>query len=243
MTRKLLILSAASFALFVGCAQANDAAESAKQSAVETTQNVVKTAQASATKTSTEAVKGLIIQGVGANISDAPSGVYKSDLTHAYLTFQYLHQGYARPTIRWNDFEAVIDLDSENPTQSKLSVTIETDSIDSAVEAFDRHLVSDQFFDAENHPEITFVSETLVQDITGEGTLTGILTMKGVSKPVTLDVKLNKVGQHFQSKKPILGISATTQIKRSEWGLGKYTPLVGDEVDISIEAEFVKADE
>jgi len=67
--------------------------------------------------------------------------------------------------------------------------------------------------------------------------------MKGITKPVTLDVVLNKVGQHFRSKKPIFGISATGNIKRSDWDLGLYTPHVGDDVDITIEIEFVKEGE
>ena len=64
--------------------------------------------------------------------------------------------------------------------------------------------------------------------------------MKGITKPVVLDVTLNKVGENFRSKKPMIGISAKTRIKRSDWDLGKYTPLVGDDVDISIEVEFIK---
>ena len=64
--------------------------------------------------------------------------------------------------------------------------------------------------------------------------------MKGITKPVKLDVTLNKVGENFRSKKPMMGISAKTRIKRSEWDLGKYTPLVGDDVDIKIEIEFIK---
>ncbi len=239
MTFKLLTLSVASFALFAACAQANDAA----QNAAETAQAVPKKLQATTVETSQEKVKDLIIQGGGAQISEAPAGIYKADPAHSYVTFQYLHQGYARPTLRWNEFDAEINVDPSKPTSSSLSVVIDATTIDSGVEAFDEHLLSEQFFDADNHPEITFESVNLTQDITGQGKLTGNLMMKGVSKPVTLDVTLNKVGEHFQSKKPIIGISATTQIKRSEWGLGKYTPLVGDEVDISIEAEFVKVDE
>ncbi len=238
MTFKSLILSSATLLLITGCAQANDTAQSAVKSASQSTSEAVtKVAQAGSDKAK-EAVAVL----PGAKISEAPAGIYKSEETHAYITFQYLHQGYARPTLRWNDFEATIDLKPNNPTDSTLSVTIDAASIDSGVDKFDEHLVSSDFFDVDNHPKITFESKELSQNLTGQGKLTGNLTMKGITKPVTLDVKLNKVGQHFQSKKPIIGISASTQIKRSDWDLGLYTPLVGDEVEISIEVEFIKDD-
>jgi len=68
----------------------------------------------------------------------------------------------------------------------------------------------------------------------------GDLTMKGITKPVTLNVTANKVGTS-RGGDPMFGISATTRILRSDWDLGKYTPIVGDEVDISIEIEFVRA--
>ena len=225
---KTLTLSIGALALITGCSLASDAAQKASDTTSQAASAVAQKAK--------EVVPG-------ANIGDAPAGVYKSEATHAYITFQYLHQGYARPTLRWNDFDATIDLNPSSPTASTLSVTIDAASIDSGVEKFDDHLVTADFFDVENHPEITFVSTKLSQGITGRGKLTGDLTMKGITKPVTLDVVLNKVGQHFRSKKPVFGISATGNIKRSDWDLGLYTPHVGDDVDITIEIEFVKEGE
>ena len=216
-------------ALLTACSQASDAANSAADTASE------KASQAASAVA--QKAKDVV---PGANISDAPAGIYKSEASHAYITFQYLHQGFTRPTLRWNEFEATVNLDPENPTDSTLSVTIEADSIDSGVAKFDEYLVSPDFFDVDNHPEITFVSKNLSQGLTGRGKLTGDLTMKGITKPVTLDVTLNKVGNHFRSKKPMMGISATGKLKRSDWDLGLYTPNVGDDVDISIEVEFIK---
>jgi len=216
----------------MGCAQA----ESAATNAAETT----KVAASQATEKAKDTMAAAKPSAPGVDISTAPAGTYKSEATHAYITFQYLHQGYARPTLRWNDFEAVVELNPENPTASTLNVTIDTASIDSGVENFDKHLVSADFFAAEAHPKITFNSTSLNQIVTGTGRVTGDLTMKGITKPVELDVVLNKVGENFRSKKPMIGISAKTRIKRSDWDLGKYTPIVGDDVDISIEVEFIK---
>ena len=231
-----LTTSILAFGFLAGCAQAEQASQKVTTSAAEATDtiksasNVVKTAAKSTAKTTQS----------GVSIHTAVPGVYKSEASHAYITFQYLHQGYARPTLRWNDFDATVNLDPSNPTASTLNVVIDTASIDSGVEKFDQHLVSPDFFDAAAHPKITFNSTSLIEASTGKGSITGDLTMKGITKPVELFVTLNKVGENFRSKKPMIGISATAKLKRSDWDLGKHTPLVGDDVDISIEVEFIK---
>lgn len=228
MTLKPLIISAASFVLLCACSQAQGTAQNVAQDVTKTAANVVKDSSASSP---------------GADIAQALSGVYLSQDAHAYITFQYLHQGFSRPILRWNDFKAVIELDADNPAESTLAVTIDAESIDSGVDKFDDHLLSADFFDADTYPEITFVSQKLTQDSTGSGTLIGDLSMKGITKPVTLDVTLNKVGESFPDKVPMIGISATGTLKRSDWDLGLYTPNVGDEVSLNIQVEFAKQDE
>lgn len=235
MTFKPFILSAATIALLTACGQVKDVA----QEAADTASSAANSAVNSVAETAKDAADLL----PGADISQALSGTYVSEDAHAYITFQYLHQGFSRPILRWNAFEAIVDLDADNPTASTLSVTIETDSIDSGVDKFDDHLLSADFFDADTYPEITFVSDELSQGLTGRGTLTGNLTMKGITKPVTLDVTLNKVGESFPDKIPMIGISATGTLKRSDWDLGLYTPNVGDEVNLNIQVEFIKKDE
>ena len=228
--------------LITGCSQAQTAANKVDDVAAVTVQKTSPAAEDGVNKVralSKDGVKGKPSRP-GVDVSTAPAGVYKSEATHAYITFQYLHQGYARPTLRWNEFDAVVDLNPTDPMNSSLNVTIDASSIDSGVEKFDEHLVGADFFDVANHPSITFKSTEMDQLRVGHGRVTGDLTMKGITKPVKLDVTLNKVGENFRSKKPMMGISAKTRIKRSEWGLGKYTPLVGNDVDIKIEIEFIK---
>lgn len=98
------------------------------------------------------------------------------------------------------------------------------------------------FFDVENHPEMTFKSTAV--EVTGEDTanITGDLTILGVSKPVTLAVKHNKSGEHPFNGKFMSGFSATTTINRSEWGMNYGLPAVGDAVEIRIEVEGIRED-
>lgn len=230
--------------LLVGCAQAENAAESAaaatKEAASQVAEKTTEMAKDTATA-ATDAAKSMKPSAPGADISEAPSGTYTAEMTHAYIAFSYSHQGYSNPILRWGDFNATLDLDSANPENSSLMVEIPVSSIDSGVPKFDEHLVSADFFDAENHPTITFKSTDMRQIITGRGKVTGDLTIKGVTKPITLDVTLNKVGKHFRSGKDMFGISATGNLKRSEHGVDKYAPM-GDDVKLMIEVEFQKAD-
>ncbi|ADM09098.1 putative secreted protein [Parvularcula bermudensis HTCC2503] len=166
------------------------------------------------------------------------SGTYVLEPTHAYVVFQYDHLGYSRPVIGFTDFDATVELDKETPTNSSLTVTIDPASIDSGVEDFDEHLVSADMFDVETYPEISFTSTSIELDTPTTGTLTGDLTMKGVTKPVTLDVTLNGAGVHPRSELDHFGISARGTLMRDEWNLGYATPAVGNEVELIIETEF-----
>lgn len=168
----------------------------------------------------------------------APSGTYDVDKGHAYIVFTYVHQGYSKPLLRWRDWASSLTWDNENPENSSVSVDIKTAKIDTGVDIFDEHLRAGNWFDAENHPDISFKSTSVTKSSDTAGTLTGDLTIKGVTKPVTLDVVFNKAGFSQRSNAHKLGFSATGSLKRSDWGLGNYAPSVGDNVDLTIEAEY-----
>lgn len=173
------------------------------------------------------------------DLSKAPAGEYTLDKTHGYITFSYLHQGYSRPWLRFRDIDATLTIDDKDINQSSVVVEIDAASIDSGVDIFDEHLVGDKHFHVEKYPKINFKSVSLKTD--GKTfTMLGELTMKGTTKSVELEGTFNKGGNHFKTKKPILGFSATASLKRSDWGLGSYVPMVGDKVDVVIEMEFVQ---
>lgn len=174
----------------------------------------------------------------------APSGEYTSEDTHRYITFSYWHQGLSRPHVRWRDWDATLSWDADNPANSSVSVVIDATSVDTGVDIFDEHIQGDNFFDTENHPEITFVSTGAEQIEEGEGEITGDLTIKGVTKPVTLSVVYNTSVDDTRNSLHKIGFSATASVKRSDFDMGAYVPMVGDDIDIVIEAEFMKpADE
>ncbi len=203
-----------------------------------------KAKDAASSKVSTKA--GQVASKVKDNLATSqiaalPSGIYESESGHAYIAFSYDHQGYSKPILRWSKFDATVALDAENPEKSRVGVRIDAASIDSGVEAFDGHLVGEDWFDVKNFPAITFQSTGAVKTGLNSGTLTGTLFLKGIEKPVTLDVTLNKAGQNFRSKKPMFGISATGTIKRSDFGINKYAPMAED-INLTIEIEFIKTD-
>ena len=194
-------------------------------------------------KTVTEAITKVAgeVEMRGADLSELPAGTYKSEQGHAYVAFQYSHQGYAKPIIRWGTTDATITFDAENPENSKLTVTLPVKDIDTGVDAWDDHIKGEGFFDLANHPEITFVSTDVEQIRDGYGTLTGNLTIKGVTKPFTLTGTVNKVGKNFRSGVDMFGVSAKGQLKRSEFGVDKYAPMA-DDIEIMVEVEFQKAE-
>ena len=131
--------------------------------------------------------------------------------------------------------------DADNSENSKLTVTLPLEDIDTGVAAWDDHIKGEGFFDAANHPNVTFVSTDIEQIRDGYGTLTGDLTIKGVTKPFTLTGTVNKVGKHFRSGVDMFGVSATGSLKRSDFGVDKFAPSA-DDIEIMVEVEFQKAE-
>ena len=220
--RNLTLISTAAF--LAACSNASDV-----------TTPVAKTA-ADATAKVTNAVTA-----VGADLSELPSGTYKSEQGHAYVAFQYWHQGFSRPIIRWGTTDATIEFDNANPENSSLIVSLPTADVDTGVVAWDKHIKSADFFDAESYPDIRFVSTDIAQIKDGYGTLTGNLTIKDVTKPFTLTGTVNKVGKNFRSGADMFGVSATGTLSRSEFGVDTYAPTA-DEIQISVEVEFQKVE-
>ncbi|MCR9280013.1 MAG: YceI family protein [Pseudomonadaceae bacterium] len=183
---------------------------------------------------------GMLIAPLASANIGVPSGTYVLEATHAYITFSYQHLGFSTPHVGFNSFDVTVELDSDNPANSSLGVSIDAASIDSRVDEFDEHLRGDKFFDVEAHPRITFAATSIEMGEGNTAMITGDLTIKGITKSVTLEATLNKAANHPMRKVPTLGISALGKLQRSDWDLGAYAPAVSDEVDLFITAELIK---
>ena len=176
---------------------------------------------------------------VVADTSDVPDGSYSVDPQHGYILFSYSHFGLSNPQVGFNKFDAVLDLDAKRPENSKINVTIDASSIDSRVPVFDEHLRGEDFFQTDQYPTISFVATSIESKGDSGYAVTGDLTMKGVTKPITLDASIVATMHPFREV-PVVGVSASGQLKRSDWNLGAYAPSVSDEVTLSIEVEMLK---
>lgn len=183
-----------------------------------------------------------LLAAPGAFAADA----YSFDPGHTQVRASWNHAGYSTQSLLFRQVGGDIKIDFENPSNTSLNITIPVAGIDTGVEAFDKHLASGDFFEADKHPNATFVSTSVEK--TGDATLkvTGDLTIKDITKPVTLDVVVNNSGEHPLGqfidfyKGEWVGVTATGVITRSDWGLGFGAPITSDEVDLFISAELKK---
>ncbi|MFA5593417.1 MAG: YceI family protein [Micavibrio sp.] len=165
---------------------------------------------------------------------------YTFDPHHTSVIWNAGHFGFSNPFGVFSNIEGTLILDEQAPENSKVDVTIPVAMVATGIDRFDAHLRNKDFFDTDNFPVAKFVSTNIER--TGDETakITGDLTLLDTTKPVVLDAKLNKKGQNPMNKKDTVGFSATTTIKRSEFGLNYGLPNVSDDVQIQIEAEANK---
>lgn len=165
------------------------------------------------------------------------SGTYKLDPSHTDVLAQWSHFGYSNPTAHFGNAEGTLVYNAEDVSKSSVEVKLPLTGLNSFTAKFDDHLKSADFFDAGKFPAATFKSTKVESSGTNKLTVTGDLTIKDITKPVTLDVTINGGGEHPMAKVPAAGFDATTTIKRSDFGVGAYAPNVSDEVKIRITTE------
>ena len=236
---RTLLISAAAIAL---AACGSPSAPAATDTASETPAATAETTPAEATAGPAEA-----------DVTYGPAGTYALDLTHSSLTWKVSHFGLSNYTGRFTDFDATLVMDPENTSATSLTVTIDPTSVetdypadykashaDSGYETWNEDLSRDpKWLNSDAFGEITFTATEITKVSANTGKVTGDLTFLGVTKPVTLDVTYNGAAEMFGSQK--VGFSATTTLKRSDFGEAAYAPNIGDEVEIIIETEFALA--
>jgi|TARA_R110000851_G_scaffold182425_1_gene331558 polyisoprenoid-binding protein YceI len=176
--------------------------------------------------------------------AQAEPATWQIDPEHAVVAFTIMHAGYAKVLGRFSDIEGSFVYDPETQELSDVTARIGAGSVDTDHEKRDNHVRSADFLDAGAHPAITFTATGSTPTSETTGTVTGDLTIRGVTQPVTLDVTLNKRADYpCCHGKDTLGISATAEILRSDFGSTYALPeFVGDAVSIILEFEAIRAD-
>ena len=164
---------------------------------------------------------------------------YVLDSAHSFPRFSYNHFGYSTQVGRFNKTTGKIIYDKEAKTAS-VDIVIDTTSVDSGFPVFNEHLRSEDFFDTAKYPTATFKSTKVIFEGDKPSAIEGKLTIKGISKPVTLTVTTFHAMPHPTNKKDAIGANAFTTVKRSDFNAGKYAPNVGDEIRIDLGVEAIK---
>lgn len=163
---------------------------------------------------------------------------YVLDQSHTFPRFSYNHMGLSKQILRFNKTTGSVVLDKE-AKQAHVDVTIDMTSIDTGFPMFDGHIQGEDFLDTAKHPTATFKSTKVVFEGDKPVSIEGDLTIKGITKPVTLSVTSFFNGAHPMLKKDAIGANATAVIKRTDFNAGKFAPGVGDDVTLDIALEAI----
>jgi polyisoprenoid-binding protein YceI len=184
-------------------------------------------------------VFGLLL--LAAPLAQAQSSTWIPDKAHSGVDFSILHMSLSRVRGHFGNIGGTIVLDESDITKSTVNVTIDVNSVDTGVAGRDGDLKGPNFFDVAQFPTATFVSTTVVKNRNGL-TVSGNLTLHGVTKPVVLQVEGPAGPVPGMDKKPHSGFSATTTISRTAFGIATKFPaaVVGDEVKLTIDLDVAK---
>jgi polyisoprenoid-binding protein YceI len=168
------------------------------------------------------------------------AATYALEADYTQCVFRWDHLGFSHPAAQLSQGQGTLEFDPADPTRASVDVTLQLASLNTGVPALDEHLRSEDFFEAAKFPTARFRS-TRVEPGAAKDRLrvTGELSLHGITRPVTLDVTILKVGANPRTQLPTVGFEATTVLKRSEFGLGAYVPQVGDEIRVQISSQGV----
>jgi polyisoprenoid-binding protein YceI len=174
-----------------------------------------------------------------ADVSRVTGGVYKVDANHTQVIWTVDHLGVSPLSGMFGAMSGTLRLDPARPAAAQLDIQIPLTGLTTTSEGFGKHLRTPDLFDAAKFPTARFVS-TSVRPQGTRATITGNLTLHGVTKPVVLDAVFVGAGPNPMSKAENLGFTATTTLKRSDWGLDYGVPMVSDAVKLQITGAFEK---
>jgi polyisoprenoid-binding protein YceI len=156
--------------------------------------------------------------------------------------FRWNHLGFSSPAAQFAQGQGSLEFDRADPTRASVEVTIPLSTLSTGVPALDDDFRSTDFFDTARFPTATFKSTKVEKGIAMDRLeVAGQLTLHGVTRPVTLEVTVVKIGTNPRSGLPTVGFDATATLKRSDFGLGRYVPQVGDEIQLHLTSQAVEA--
>jgi polyisoprenoid-binding protein YceI len=162
--------------------------------------------------------------------------LYTFDPLHSSIVWHINHFGFSNPSGKFFA-TGTIDYDPKSPQNSKVTATIDLNNLVTGIPDLDKHLKGKLFFNVMQFPSASFVSDKVIISQQEISAVQGQLTLHGVTKPIILTVKLNKMGKNPITEKDSIGFSASTKLKRSDFGMNTLLPDVSDDVDVSIEIE------
>lgn len=162
---------------------------------------------------------------------------YSVDPTHTFAVASWSHFGFSTPTAVFAGAEGTITYDPDEPAQSAIAISVDIDTVDTFVDKLTEEFLNEEWFDAAQYPKATFVSTKVTPMGDNKFSVTGDLTIKGITKTVTMDATLNGMGEHPMSNKQAIGFDAETVIKRSEFGIDQYVPYVSDDITLRLTTE------
>ncbi|MFA5826202.1 MAG: YceI family protein [Gallionellaceae bacterium] len=181
----------------------------------------------------------LTIASLLSSAACAAPETYMIEPSHTLPRFEYSHFGYSIQLSRFDTTSGKIMIDRAAKTGS-VDVTIDAKSVNTGSTLFNGHIQAEDFFDTAKYPSITYKSNKLKFDGDKVVSVEGDLTIKGITKPVTLTVTSFLCMPHPMVKKDACGATATAKVKRSDFNMGKHAPYVGDEVTLTIPVESIK---
>lgn len=190
----------------------------------------------------TLAAGGVVAQSALTRVpAEVTAGAYKLDSDHGKITWSVSHLGFSTYTGQFVNVQAQLSLNPANPSASTLTATIPLTEVASGNTALNGHLQTADFFDTANHPTATFVSRSVTVDAddADEATVVGDLTLRGVTRPVTIEVEFNQAGPSMGNTYKA-GFDGEATIKRSDFGINYGIPMgLSDEVKLHLEGEFI----
>lgn len=168
----------------------------------------------------------------------AEPATYKLDPNHTLVLASWSHFGFSHPVANFGQADGTLVYDADDLAASSVRVRLPLAGLNAFVPDFNEHLRSADFFDAAKHPDITFNSTKVEAAGDGKLKVTGDLTIKGITRPVVLDVTLNKAGTGLDGRAKI-GFDAVATVRRSDFDVAKYVPNVSDEVALRITTEAI----